>query len=59
MLDYALRQAIDGREKELVTQLRRLQSRHKGPVSLAIIGQFQKDFSSRKRYGQTMHFCLR
>ncbi len=27
--------------------------------SLAASGGFQKIFSTRKRYGQTMHFCLR
>ena len=32
MLDFALRQAIDGREEELGFQLTRRQSRHKGPV---------------------------
>ncbi len=32
MLDYALRQAIDGREEELGFQLVRRQSRRKGPV---------------------------
>ncbi len=37
VLDYALRQAIDRREKELGFQLVRRQSRRKGPVAVTEI----------------------